>query len=817
MFLIRDFRYAIRQLRNSPGFTVVVVLMLALGIGANTAIFSVMNAILMQFLPVSRPHGLSYVHIGAGENQAPGGWNTGDGDTSFTVATFEALRQRTDVLEALVGYVPLSESGKVAVRFGDLPEQAEGEEVSGNFFSGLGVRIERGRGFTLNDETTHQPVAVISYSYWTSRFSRNPDVIGATMYVKGVPVSIVGVTARGFKGIEPANSADFWIPLQNRAELNAWGTPADGQSLYGTPNWWCLRMMARVREGLTPEQAEAALSGTFLDAVTRAEGRIDPRDWKPILDFVPARGIEGMNAGLREPMRILMMLVALVLVLACTNVVMMLKARNTARQREFSVRMAIGARRRSILRQLLCESFLLVGAGALLGWIFAVYATKVLAVWYQVQSGLGPDRNVLLFTLAISCAASLLFGVTPLRAVVRTPIAGVLRSSSTGLTSRSHKLSGRIVLSAQVAISLVLLMAAGLLLRTLSNYISENLGIESDRLLVFGVTPQIQGDTHAFYRTLLERIGETPRVESVSMAENRPGSGWSNNDSLILDGVQEKGGGLRWNAVGADFFGTMGVPVQLGRDLGAQDVAGTQRAVVVNEALVKRYLANTNPIGHQIWKKRPATIVGVVPDIKYRSVDEAPRPMAWVAAMQEPTIGTMHIEVRAHGDAMALLPQMRKLVSELNPNLPLESPMTQREQFDESFDQERVFAAIGGVFGLLAALLVATGLYGMHSFRVNRRTVEIGVRMALGATRTQVLAMVLREAGWVLLAGVVAGIPLALFAMRPLKSILWGLSTFDPASLLLAIAAMTLVSTLVALAPARKAASIEPMRALRAE
>lgn len=816
--LFRDFLYALRQLRKSPGFTVTVVLMLGLGIGANTAVFSVMNAILMQYLPVSRPEGLYYVHIGAGQGQAPGGWNTGDSDTSFTEATFEGLRQRTDVLEGLIGYVPLSETGKVAVRFGQLPEEAKGEAVSGIFFTALGARVAAGRGLSLSDEQGHAPVAVISYDYWTRRFSRDPGVVGSTVYVKGVPMTIVGVAGQRFKGIEPANATDFWIPLQTRGELNAWGTSPEDNTLYGSPNWWCLRLMARVRDGVTPQRAEQALSGTFGETVTRAQGKIDPKQWKPLLEFRQARGIEGMNADLREPMRVLMGLVGLVLVLACTNVVMMLQARNTARQREFSVRMAIGARRQSIFRQLLCESLLLVGSGAALGWVFAVNATRVLAAWYGVETGLSPDRNVLLFALAVACAATLLFGLAPLGTVVRTPVAGVLRSSSSGLTAtRSHVLGGRIVLSAQVAISLVLLMAAGLLLRTLRNYATQNLGMQVDSVLAFGVTPQIHGDTHPFYRELMQRIRQVPGVESVSMAENRPGAGWSSNDDLVLDGVEQKGGELRWNGVGPDFFRTMGVAVLAGRDFGEQDTRGTQRVVVVNETLVKRYLSKTNPIGHTLWKKNPATIVGVVADNKYRSVDEAPRAMAWLAEMQSESTGTMHMEVRANGNAMSLLPEMRRLVAAMDPNVPLEDPMTEREQFEESFTQQRVFAALGGGFGLLAALLVATGLYGMHSFRVNRRTTEIGVRMALGATRGQVLGMVLCEAGWVLLAGLAAGIPLTLFAMRPLKSMLYGLSPFDPSSLGLAIAAMALVSMFAALVPARRAASVEPMRALRRE
>ena len=816
--LLQDVRYALRQLRKSPGFTLTVVLMLALGIGANTAVFSVMNAILMQLLPVRHPEGLSYVHIGNGQNQAPGGWNTGDGDSSFTEASFEALRQRSDVFEDLIGYVPLSNSGNVAVRFGELPEEAEGEEVSGNFFSALGARIERGRGFALDDEKQHQPIAVISYDYWTRRFARDPDILGRTLFVKGVPIAIVGVAAHGFKGIEPASSADFWIPLQNRPELNAWGSPAEDQSLYGSPIWWCLRLMARLRPGVTPMQAQQALAGTFGGVVAQAQGKIDPKDWKPLLDFIPARGIAGYNDDFREPIEILMGLVGLVLLIACTNVAMMVQARNIVRQREFSLRLAIGATKATIFRQLLSESVLLVAAGAALGCGFAVAATRMLASWSGIESGLSPDRRVLLFALAVSALAALTFGLVPLWNAMRAPVAGVLRATASGVTStRNRVLGGRIILTAQVAVSLVLLMAAGLLLRTLRNYATQNLGMQAEGLLVFGVTPQGQVETHAFYRTLLDRLRQEPGVVSVSMAGNRPGSGWSNNDNLVLDGIEQKGGNLRWNGVGADFFHTMNVPILAGRDIGEQDVEKSMRVVVVNETLAARYLAHTNPIGHQIWKRNPATIIGVVADSKYRAVNEDPRPMAYTAEMQSKSLGTMHIEVRTRGDAASLLPAMRKAVASLYPNVPLEQPMTQQAQFEKSYQQQRMFAAMGGFFGVLAALLVATGLYGTHSFRVSRRTTEIGVRMALGASRARVLAMVLRESLWVLVAGLAAGIPVTWLAVRPLKSMLYQMSPFDPVSFALAIAAMILVSGCAALVPARRAASIEPMRALRTE
>jgi predicted permease len=816
--LVYDLRYALRQLRNSPGFSLIVVMTLALGIGANTAVFSVMNAVLMQLLPVSRPEGLSYVHIGGGQNQPPRGWNTGDGDTSFTEGTFEALRQRNDVFEELIGYVPLSFTGNVPVRFGELPEDAEGEEVSGNFFSGLGARIALGRGFSLDDEKSHSLVAIISYDYWTRRFNRDAGVLGQTLYVRSVPLTIVGVAAHGFKGIEPAASTDFWVPLQNRRELNAWGSTGDDQSLYGSPRWWCLRLMARLKGGVTPQQASQALEGAFGDAARQSVGKIDPKEWKPVLDFVPARGIAGYNDAYREPVRILMGLVAMVLLIACTNVAMMLQARNAVRQRQFSLRMAIGATKATIFRQLLAESLILVTIGATLGWLFAIEATYTLATWSEIETGLSPDRNVLLFTLAVSCTAVLAFGLVPLWSAVNAPVAGVLRSSTSNFTTtRGRVLGSRIVLASQVSISLASLMAASLLLRTLHNYAAENLGIQAESVLVFGVAPQGQTDSHLFYRNLLEHIRETPGVASVSLAGNRPGSGWSNNDVLIIDGVLQKGGNLRWNDVGPDFFKTMGAPILGGREIDQRDVRGTQRVAVVNETMVRRYFAHTNPIGHHVWKDNPATIVGVVADSKYRAVDETPRPMAFTAAMQEDSLGTMSIEVRATGGANALLPTMRKLVAGLYPDVPLEQPMTQREQFEKSYEQQRMFAAMGGFFGLLAALLVATGLYGMHSFRVSRRTTEIGVRMALGATRTEILAMVLRESLWVLLAGLAAGVPLTYFAAKELKSMLYQMSPFDPTSFALSIAAMTLVAACAALLPARRAASIEPMQALRTE
>jgi predicted permease len=815
--LLYDLRYTLRQLRKSLGFTLTVVLMLALGIGANTAVFSVMNATLMQLLPVSRPDGLSYVRMPNGEHNPPGSDNTGDWSTSFSEPVFEALRQRGDIFEELIAYVPLAATGSVAVRHGELPETASGEEVSGNFFSGVGARMERGRGFTLQDEKEHSQTVVLSYDYWTRSYARDPSVVGQTLYIKSVPMTVVGIAARGFKGIEPAVATDFWIPLQSRPELPAWSSPSANHKLFGSPKWWSLRMMARLRSGITPMQAQQALTGSFSEVVKETVGPFDPTQWKPLLEFVPARGIGGYSEQYREPVRILMGLVALVLLIACTNVAMMVQARNTMRLREFSLRLAIGASRTAIFRQLLSESLLLVSAGAALGWLFAQSATRILSMWSGIETGLSPDRGVLLFTLLVSAAAALAFGLVPLWSALRAPVAGVLRATSVNtITSRSRIAGGRIVLAAQMAICLVLLMAAGLLLRTLRNYATQNLGMQPQGLLVFGVTPQGQTDSHLFYRTLLDRLRQVPGVESVSMAEERPGSGWSNNgEGITLDGVDLRGQWLRSNNVGAGFFHTMGIPLLAGRDIADSDTQETQRVVLVNETFVKKFLANTNPLGHVLFGR--STIVGVARDSKYTRVSEEPMPMAYFAQMQSRSIGTMHIEVRTRGDASGILPELRKTVASLYPNVPLEKPMTQQEQFDKSYAQQRMFAAMGGFFGVLAALLVATGLYGSHSFRVSRRTTEIGIRMALGASRVQVLTMVMRESLWVLIAGLAVGIPLTLLAVRPLKSMLYQMSPLDPASMAFAIAVMILVSGCAALIPARRAASIEPMQALRAE
>jgi predicted permease len=816
-----DIRYAFRQLRKFPVFACIAILTLALGIGATTAIFTVMNAVLLRSMPVPNPQQLVYLHVPDG--QPYGAHSTGDSDTSFSLPVFEAMRLDHRAFSEVIAFVPMSADGKVAVRMGnDSPEQASSEMVGGNFFSGLGVGISRGRGFSAEDENQHAAVAVLNYAYWTRRFSRDPSVLGQTMYVRGIPFIIVGIAAEGFPGVEPGSLTDFWIPLQRRAEFNPWGRPSD-LTLYGSPNWWVLRLIARLAPNVSAPQAVAEANPGFQAAAYADLGTPDPKHPKVTLQLAPAKGIQGLGDNDREPITILMALVTLVLLIACSNVAMLIVARNASRQRDFSLRMALGAQRSVLLRQLLIESGLLVFAGTALGWLFASSAAPALAAWSELKVNLAPDHTIFLFTGTVSVLAAVAFGLAPLRVATNAPVSSALRASAS--TSYQKGRSGNAILALQVALCFTMLTAAGLLLRTLLNYEWTNLGMRTEGLLVFGITPQkatTDEARFAFYRSLLDRMRALPGVESATFLDARLGSGWSGNDEPIVDGVKYSYAQvpLRTNDVGPDYLHVLGIPLLEGRDIEDKDTQTSQRVAVVNETFVKKLLPNTNPIGHRLGnpKDHPYTIVGVAKDSKYRSVDEKPRAMAYYPYTQDGDAShTLQTELHTEGDPLALLASVERAVHEMDPNLPLEKPMTQMAVFEDSYSQQRLFARLAMFFGLLAALLVGIGLYGTLSYRMSRRSAEIGVRMALGAQRTQVLGMVLRECFWIAAIGAAIGIPLALVSGRLMSSMLYELASYDPLTLCVALAGVAGISLAAGFLPARRAASIDPMQALRSE
>jgi predicted permease len=830
--LWRDLLFAARMLRKSPGFTLVTMLTLAFGIGGNTAVFSVMNTVLLRYLPLPNAQQLVFLRLPTGPPD--GVSSTGNDDRSFSYPVFEALRKEHAVFSDLMAYMPLAVD-KVAVRIGEDPEEAEGDMVSGNFFSGLGVSLTRGRGFALEDETAHASVLVLSYSYWTTRFGRSPSAIGQTIYVKGVPFTVIGVTAQGFYGVEPASSTDFWIPLQNRPELTAWDEEPSLDTLYGTPKWWCVQLIGRLVPGVTESQALAKLDPVFQSAALIGLGTPDPKAKKSILAFSSTQGIQGLRDDYQKPIQILLAMVGLVLAIACANVSMLLVARNATRAREFSVRVALGAGRGRLLRQTLTESFLLVAGGAALGWMFAISGSQALAAWSGMEIPFVLDSRVLLFTLGIAISCAIVCGLAPLRRAASVPVGVALKTSkATAYRDQRSSWSGKVVVASQMALCLVLLVGSGLLVRSLRNYQTLPVGLRVDGLLVFGTDPfSVHSDEEKehFYQNLLARLRETPGVESATLVSHRLGSGWGWNSVWAIDGVEPQAPfseSMSANHVGPDFCHTLGIPILRGRDVTDADTRSAPKVVLVNETFSRRFFPKGDALGHSVTTisstsvgkiklENSFTIVGVIGDSKYKRVDEKSKPTLYFPFAQETSIPNMQVELRTHDNPGALIPSVHAVLHGLDPNLPIQKPMTQRAQFDESYSQARLFARLSIFFGVIAVLLVATGLYGTLAYRVDRRTSEIGVRMALGAQHGQVLWLILRESLLVSGAAVLAGVPVAIAGARLMRSMLFGVQPGDMISFLLALFGVILVALAASIIPARRAMRVDPLVALRYE
>jgi predicted permease len=825
--LWNDLRFALRVLAKNPAFTIVAVITLALGIGANTAIFSAMNAILLRSLPVKDADRLVWLRF---QNQPRDSSQTGYGDRSHSEPTFELLRSQRELFSDVVAFVPLS-FGKSLVRVAEAPEEAAVDIVSGNFFSGLGVPSAAGQLFTPEDESQHTQVAVLSYNFWTRRFARNSSALGRSIYIKGVPFRIIGVAGRAFFGVEPQGSTDLWIPFQTLPQLKPWGvSPQDKSALYGSPDWWFLMMIGRLRQSVSKEWALAQLQPAYQRAAYL--GTPGPRkdERPPQLYFSPVQGIAGLHDTFATPLHALMVTVGLVLVIACSNVAVLLVARNSARQREFSLRTALGAGRARLFRQLLTEGLLLVAAGGTGGWLMAVWASDALAHWARLEVSLAPDYGVLVFSVMISLGTALIFGLVPFWSVGRVPLWLSLRTSGSNTTQdRAGFRAGQVIVAIQMAMCLALLVGAGLAVRSLRNLESASLGLSAKGLLVFGITPppslHTDPEVIRFYQALVDRLRTLPGIEAAALVQIRPGVGASNNTIAFLDGVQARekvsDSLVRWNAVGADFFHIMGTAILQGRDFTEADSAKSMKVAIVNQTFVARYLPGRPPLGHHLGidgeRGDQYTIIGVAQNSKYTKVREADCPMAYFAYLQIPDIAGMQVEVRTAGNPAAFLPSVQRVLQDMGPDLAALQPMTQQAQFDASFSQEHLFARLALFFGLLAALLVATGLYGTLAYRVSRRGAEFGVRMALGASPQQVLWIIARESLTLSVAGVLLGLPLAILGARLLRSFLFGLAPEDPLSLVLAVFATCAVVIVGSVIPAWRATQVDPLVALRYE
>ena len=861
--LLQDISYGLRQLRRSPGLTAVVVLSLALGIGANTAIFSLIDAVMLKLLPVKDPGQLllmswavrskpgivpSFLRSLSGEmDQDLTGRFT---STSFSYRGFEDIRARNQVFSGVLGF---ADADRLNVGAEGQPGLAVGQFVSGDYFSTLGVQALLGRTITPADDTlSASPAAMISSGYWAQRFGRDPAVVGRAITVNSVAFTLVGVTSPEFFGLQPGRAIDVWIPLHTQPQV--WPEPgvAKTAKFAARDDWWVV-IMGRLKQGISEQQARAELDvivrqNVAATAPPKAPGSQSVSAEPPRVELAPAgKGLNALRQQFSRPLFVLMAVVALVLLIACANVANLLLARATSRQKEVAVRLALGAGRRRLVRQLLTESVLLAMGGGILGAILAYRVSDVLLAFMSsgrepVQLHVSPDLRVLGFTALISVFTGILFGLAPALRGTRLDLTAALKEGAGGVVGRGrHWRGARLGLGvalvvSQVAMSLLLLIGAGLFVRTLSNLSNQDIGFDRRNLLLFGIAPMLAGyqgeKLGSFYQELQQRIEALPGVRSVSLSGHRLIQGGVTINGFSLQGYTPQTGrtetddpwhgGVHVNYVGPRFFETVGIPLLLGRTLNAGDARKSPKVGVVNSALAHRYLGNANPIGRRFGFDEKSSsdivIVGVVGDAKYSDLRKEPPPTVYVPYAQDLDFpGAMNFEVRTAGDPKNWISSVRQTVLGLDKSLPLFDINTETEQIEQATFQERLFARLLSFFGLLALVLACVGLYGVMAYGVARRTNEIGLRMALGAERERVLWMVLGETWWLMAAGVGIGLPLALAACRLVSSLLFGLKPADPLTIGTATSILVAVAALAGYLPARRASRVDPMVALRYE
>lgn len=825
---IRDIKFGLRVLRGQPGFTAVAILSLALGVGANTAIFQLIDTVRLRTLPVAAPEQLARVSINAGDSGRTGRFTSPYAHLTFPV--YEQVRDQQRSFTSLAAWGPtsfdLATSGE--------SRPVQGLWVSGNFFSTLQVAPHAGALIGVEHDTRacDTPMATISHAFWQREYAGAADTVGRSIRLDGHAFLIGGITPPSFYGVEVGRQFDVALPLCAERQV----TGGDVTAL-GSGDWWWLASIGRLKPGVTLEQAAAelkALSAPIFEATTPAGYTTgDAEAYRKFIfePFSVETGFSALRGEYQTPLTLLLALAGLVLLIACGNLANLMLARASAREQEMAVRLAIGASRGRLLRQLMSESLIIAGVGAALGaWIAQNLSAVLVSYLSNVRGPLVLDLSinwrVLGFTSGLAVLTCLLFGLVPALRATRTPPVTAMRGGGRGITDgRGRFTLRRTLVVGQLAVSLVLLVGALLFTRTFWNLANADVGFSTDGVVAVDfdlrrsrLAPEAQP---AFHRALLDRVRAIPGLQAASAVSitAMSGSGW--NQSIVIDG-KVQAGYPHVNQVSDNFFALLDIPLKKGRTFTERDTVESPRVVVVNEAFVARYFPGADPIGRTVTLEGrpeeanpPMEIVGVAADTKYNDIRDERDPIMYLAYTQDPNPGpSLSTIVRSPLATSALTQATVAAASQLSGDVlvttyPLQQPI------DDGLARERMMAALSGFFGMLAVLLAAIGLYGVMSYMVAQRRQEIGIRMALGAGRGRVLSMVLREALVLVVIGVAAGAGLAIMAGRSAETLLFGLTPTDPVTIVSSVAGLALIGALASLVPAWRAARVEPTTALR--
>jgi predicted permease len=833
--MLNDLQYGLRILAKSPGFTAVVVITLALGIGANTAIFTLINSILLKGLPVEKPEQLVLFSDDASQGNITGD-QTGKW-RYFSYPLYVYFREHNQVFQDICAFRKGEESLNVQVEGPgrtQVPQRSRGKLVSGNYFSVLGVNAMLGRALEPEDERAGAPpVAVISYGYWQRAFGSDPFAVGKVVELNDTAFTVVGVTPPQFFGETVEVPPDFWLPLSLQAQVTR------RESFLNSPEFYWLNLMARLQPGVSRTGAQTAVNLQLRQLLSELAGSSPSEDRRrkiqqSSIELAPGgRGISLLRLRYSEPLHMLMAAVALVLLISCANVASLLLSRSAARQKEISVRLALGASRGRLVRQLLTEGLTLAALGGTLGMCISAGGVRILVVMFtggpNGSLNLDADARVLDFALAVSLLTAVLFSLAPaLRATGVEWVPALKGTRASGVQASPGLGVAKALVVFQVALSLLLLTGAGLLLQTLKRLHRQDLGFNPQDVLLVGIDPRLAGYTPerlpGLYRELQERVNALPGVRSASLAAYSPMSGTSHTGSIAIQGYTPRPGqnmDTQLNRVGPRYFETLELPLLSGRGINHQDTESSPKVAVVNATFAHYFFPGQNPIGRRFGFGSPADleIVGVVKEAKYNDLRESAPRMAYFPILQMKGEGLYvgELDVRAAGDPRSIAADVRRAIHEMDKNLTVTATTTLNEQIASSLNQERAMAELSSFFGLLALALACVGLYGLMAYSVARRTNEIGIRMAVGAKPRDVLRLVLREVLTLVIAGVAIGLPAALAATRLMSGMLFGLTPTDAVTMLMATCVLIAVAVFAGYLPARRASRVDPMVALRYE